>query len=51
MYDFANILFSSSGSQPCNARCPYCIGRQIDPRLNADNLSLYPPRNLDGSWS
>ena len=42
-YDFANILFSGR----CNARCPYCIGKQIDPRLNQDNLSLYPPRNLD----
>ncbi len=43
MYDFANILFSG----PCNARCPYCIGKQVDPSLNRDNLSLYPPRNLD----
>lgn len=43
MYDFANMLFSGR----CNARCPYCIGRQIDPSLNLDNLALYPPRNLD----
>lgn len=43
MYDFANILFSGH----CNARCPYCIGRQIDPRLNEDNLHFFPPRNLD----
>jgi MoaA/NifB/PqqE/SkfB family radical SAM enzyme len=43
MYDFANILFSGR----CNARCPFCIGKQIDPSLNWDNLSLYPPRNLD----
>jgi molybdenum cofactor biosynthesis enzyme MoaA len=43
MVDFANILFSGR----CNARCPYCIGRQIDPSLNRDNLALYPPRNLD----
>lgn len=47
VYDFANILFSGGGSHPCNARCPYCIGRQIDPRLNVDNLNLYPPRNID----
>lgn len=43
MYDFANILFSGH----CNARCPFCIGRQIDPRLNENNLSLFPPRNLE----
>ncbi len=43
MYDFANILFSG----PCNARCPFCIGRQIDPKLNVDNLDLFPPRSLE----
>jgi MoaA/NifB/PqqE/SkfB family radical SAM enzyme len=43
MVDFANILFSGR----CNARCPFCIGRQVDPLLNEDNLSLFPPRNLD----
>jgi molybdenum cofactor biosynthesis enzyme MoaA len=43
MYDFANILFSG----PCNARCPFCIGRQIDPALNVPNLDIFPPRNLD----
>jgi molybdenum cofactor biosynthesis enzyme MoaA len=43
MYDFANILFSGH----CNARCPFCIGRQVDPHLNKDNLYLFPPRNLD----
>ncbi len=43
MFDFANLLFSG----PCNARCSFCIGRQMDPRLNADNLNIYPPRNLD----
>jgi MoaA/NifB/PqqE/SkfB family radical SAM enzyme len=43
MFDFANLLFSG----PCNARCPFCIGRQIDPRLNIDNLDEFPPRNLD----
>jgi MoaA/NifB/PqqE/SkfB family radical SAM enzyme len=42
MVDFANILFSGR----CNARCPFCIGRQVDPRLNEDNLRLFPPRNL-----
>ena len=42
MADFANILFSGR----CNARCPFCIGRQLDPRLNVDNLDQYPPRNL-----
>ncbi|MBN1146371.1 MAG: radical SAM protein [Anaerolineales bacterium] len=43
MFDFANILFSG----PCNARCPYCIGKQVDPRLKLDNLNLYPPHNLE----
>jgi MoaA/NifB/PqqE/SkfB family radical SAM enzyme len=43
MFDFANLLFSG----PCNARCPFCIGRQIDRRLNQDNLNIYPPRNLE----
>jgi molybdenum cofactor biosynthesis enzyme MoaA len=43
MYDFANLLFAG----PCNARCAFCIGRQIDPRLSVNNLAEYPPRNLD----
>lgn len=42
-YDFANILLAG----PCNQRCPYCIGHQIDPALNQDNLDVYPPQNLD----
>ena len=42
-YDFANILFAG----PCNARCPFCIGRQVDPRLNVSNLCQFPPTNLD----
>jgi MoaA/NifB/PqqE/SkfB family radical SAM enzyme len=42
-YDFANILFAG----PCNARCPFCIGRQIDPRLSVNNLREFPPRQLD----
>jgi MoaA/NifB/PqqE/SkfB family radical SAM enzyme len=43
-YDCANLLFSG----PCNAGCPHCIGRQIDPALKGDNLDEYPPRNLEG---
>ena len=42
-YDFANILFAG----PCNLRCPYCIGRQIDPALHPANLREFPPRNLE----
>lgn len=42
MFDFANILFSG----PCNARCPNCIGKQIAPQLNDNNLHLFPPHNL-----
>jgi molybdenum cofactor biosynthesis enzyme MoaA len=41
-YDFANILFAG----PCNLRCPYCIGRQVDPTLNRNNLDEFPLRNL-----
>jgi MoaA/NifB/PqqE/SkfB family radical SAM enzyme len=41
-FDFANILFAG----PCNLRCPYCIGRQLDPTLNRDNLSEFPLKNL-----
>jgi MoaA/NifB/PqqE/SkfB family radical SAM enzyme len=42
-YDFANILFAG----PCNLRCPYCIGKQVDPALNRNNLDEFPLRNLD----
>lgn len=42
IYDFANILFSG----PCNARCSFCIGKQLDSRLNVNNLKLFPPHNL-----
>lgn len=42
-FDFANILFSGR----CSARCPFCIGQQIDPRLHRDNLDDYPPRGLE----
>jgi MoaA/NifB/PqqE/SkfB family radical SAM enzyme len=42
-YDFANILLAG----PCNQRCPYCIGQQIDPALNQDNLARYPLRNQE----
>lgn len=42
-YDFANILFAG----PCNLRCPYCIGRQVNPALNRNNLKEFPLRNLE----
>ena len=42
-YDFANLLFSG----PCNARCPFCIGQQVESRLNVNNLDEFPPRNLE----
>lgn len=42
-YDFANILFAG----PCNLRCPYCIGQQIDPALSQNNLTEFPLRNLE----
>ena len=43
MFDFANLLFAG----PCSARCSFCIGRQLDPRLSVNNLNEFPPRNLD----
>ena len=43
MFHFANLLFSG----PCNARCPDCIGKQIDPRRAPSNLDEYPPRGLE----
>ncbi len=43
MFDFANILFGGR----CNARCYFCIGRQLDPQLKVDNLDHFPPRKLD----
>ncbi len=42
-YDFASLLFAG----PCNARCPFCIGKQVDPHLNTANLDTYPPRGLE----
>lgn len=42
-YDFANILFAG----PCNLRCPTCIGKQINPALDRNNLDEFPPRNLE----
>lgn len=42
-YDFANILFAG----PCNRACPWCVGQTLAAPLNANNLGLYPPRNLD----
>jgi molybdenum cofactor biosynthesis enzyme MoaA len=43
VFDFANILLSGK----CNARCPFCICKQIDADLNQANLDEYPLRNLD----
>ncbi|MBN1484747.1 MAG: radical SAM protein [Chloroflexia bacterium] len=42
-YDFANILLAG----PCNLRCPYCIGRQLDPALNCNVLDRFPLPNLE----
>jgi len=43
LYDFANLLFAG----PCNARCYFCIGQEIDPALSPKNLDVYPPRKLE----
>ena len=43
MYDFANLLFAG----PCNARCYFCIGNEINPALKSNNLDIFPPHNLE----
>src|SRR5688500_8826614 len=43
MYDFANILFAG----PCNRACPWCIGKLLPERVNADNLRDYPPAGVE----
>ena len=43
MFDFANILFAG----PCNRACPFCIGKQVAPETDVDNLDLYPPRGIE----
>ncbi|MFZ6027500.1 MAG: radical SAM protein [Chloroflexota bacterium] len=47
MIAFANILFCGPAPHPCNARCPFCIGKQIAPQRYHPNLDEYPPRGLD----
>jgi pyruvate-formate lyase-activating enzyme len=42
-YEFGNILFAG----PCNQKCPFCIGAQIDPNLSPNNLKKWPLENLD----
>lgn len=39
--DFANVLFAG----PCNRFCPFCIGKEVPPHVNTENLSVFPPRN------
>lgn len=34
-------------SWPCNARCPFCIGKSLNSQLNQNNLSLFPLKNID----
>jgi MoaA/NifB/PqqE/SkfB family radical SAM enzyme len=36
-------LFSGA----CSARCPFCIGQQVDARRTPPNLDEYPPRGLE----
>jgi len=43
MIKFANILFAGN----CNARCPFCIGKQIDPQRQQTNLEIFPIPGLN----
>jgi molybdenum cofactor biosynthesis enzyme MoaA len=43
MYDFASILLSG----PCNLRCPYCIGKMLDPLRMPSNLHEFPLKGLE----
>ena len=40
---FANILLSG----PCNARCPFCIGKLLESKWNQSNLDVFPLLHLD----
>jgi len=40
---FANILLSG----PCNARCPFCIGKLLDDKKNHHNLDVFPLKHID----
>ena len=40
---FANILLSG----PCNARCPFCIGKLLDQKWNVHNLDIFPLIHID----
>ena len=40
---FANILLSG----PCNARCPFCIGKLLDTKSNQNNLDVFPLLHID----
>jgi len=42
-YEFGNILFSG----PCNQKCPFCIGQQLDSSLSPNNLKKWPLENID----
>jgi len=42
-YDFANLLLSG----PCNARCGFCIGWQMESAAQVNNLDRFPLANLE----
>lgn len=37
-FDFVNILFAG----PCNRACFFCIGKELPPAYNVNNLKTYP---------
>lgn len=42
-FEFGNVLFGG----PCNQKCYFCIGHQLEGSLTPNNLRLFPPTNFD----
>jgi tRNA A37 methylthiotransferase MiaB len=42
-FEFGNILFGG----PCNQKCYFCIGHQLDESLTPNNLRTFPPKNIE----
>lgn len=42
-FEFGNVLFGG----PCNQKCYFCIGHQLDESLTPNNLKIFPPKNIE----